>query len=62
MTTLTKKEFLALLDAAGLTPEQRDRFHTAFEQRHPEAHEAFLRWLQVPPADIAQVRQHAKGQ
>ncbi len=61
MTTLTKKDFLSLLDAAGLTPDQRDRFHAAFEQRHPEAHEAFLRWLQIDPAEVTKIRQHAKG-
>lgn len=56
MKTITKVQFVALLDAAGITDEQKRAFHAAFEQQQPEAHESFLVYLGVAPPEIARIR------
>ena len=40
----------------GLTEAQMRQWHILFEQRHPAQHQAFLEWLQIQPAEIAQIR------
>ncbi len=56
MKQITKSQFVALLDAAGITDAQKRAFHAAFEQQHPEAHESFLASLGIAPPEIAQIR------
>jgi hypothetical protein len=60
MKTLTKDQFVAVLDAAGITAEQKHQLHAAFEARHPQAHEAFLQWLGIPPAEIRTIREGSR--
>ena len=40
----------------GLTEQQMTDWHVAFERRHPEAHQAFLEWLGLPPDRIDAIR------
>lgn len=56
MKQITKDQFVGLLDSAGVTDQQKHQFHSAFEQRHPEAHADFLAWLGIPPAEIERIR------
>ena len=60
MKQLTKDQFLALLDSAGITDQQKHRFHAAFEERHPEAHATFLAALGIPPAEAEQIRARSR--
>ena len=59
MKKITKDQFVALLNDAGVTDAQKHKLHALFEARHPEAHEAFLQWLGVPPEDIRNIRAHS---
>ena len=56
MKKITKDQFVALLNDAGITDAQKHKLHALFEARHPEAHEAFLQWLGVPPDAIRTIR------
>ena len=56
MKKITKEQFVALLNDAGVTDAQKQKLHALFEARHPEAHEAFLQWLGVPPDAIRTIR------
>jgi len=60
MKTITKDQFVAVLNEAGITDAQKHRLHAAFEARHPQAHEAFLQWLGIPPVEIQAVRESAR--
>lgn len=60
MKTITKEQFAALLNEAGITDAQKHRLHALFETRHPQAHEAFLRWLGLPADDIHTIRENSR--
>lgn len=53
---VTKDQFVAILKDSGVSEAQMASLHRLFEQRHPEAHEAFLRHLQLSDAEVSQVR------
>ncbi len=53
---VTKDQFVALLRESGVTDAQMQALHQRFEQRHPEAHEAFLRHLQLDDAAVKEIR------
>lgn len=54
--TVTKDQFVAVLNDAGITDAQKQKLHAAFEQKHPEAHQNFLEYLGMPADQIAQIR------
>jgi len=60
MKNITKDQFVAVLDGAGMTDEQKRRLHTRFEQAHPEAHQGFLEYLGVPASEIHTIRERAR--
>lgn len=60
MKTITKDQFVALLNEAGITDAQKHRLHALFEARHPQAHEAFLRWLELPANAIRAIREKSR--
>ena len=58
--TVTKDQFVALLRESGISDAQMQSLHRLFEQRHPEAHEAFLRGLQIDEAHVKEIRQKSR--
>lgn len=60
MNHLTKDQFVAILEAAGITSGLREKFHAAFERQQPVAHQQFLEWLGLPSDAIAQVRARSR--
>lgn len=58
--TATKDQFVALLREAGISDTQMQTLHRLFEQRHPDAHDAFLRHLQIPDAEVNEIRQKSR--
>ena len=62
MKTITKDQFVALLNEAGVTDAQKPTLHARFEARFPEQHRAFLEYLGVPAAEINAIREHARKQ
>jgi crotonobetainyl-CoA:carnitine CoA-transferase CaiB-like acyl-CoA transferase len=60
MKTITKDQFVSLLNDAGITDAQKHKLHSAFEARHPRAHEAFLQWLGLPADAIQGIREKAR--
>ena len=61
MPAITKDQFVAVLDEAGVTEEQKRHFHAAFEKQHPQAHQAFLEWLGLSAAEVAKIREHSRS-
>lgn len=60
MKTITKDQFVALLDECGVTEQQKQKLHALFEKRHPDAHQGFLQYLGVPAGEIPQIREWAR--
>lgn len=56
MKTITKDEFVAVLNEAGITDAQKQKLHAAFEQRHPDAHQSFLEYLGLSAEQVARIR------
>lgn len=57
---VTKDQFVALLRESGVTEAQMQTLHRHFEARYPEAHEAFLRNLQLSDAEVSHIRQKSR--
>ena len=55
-TNLNKEEWVDLFRTVGLDDAAMDRWHRAFEQRAPEAHQSFLEWLNISAAEIDEIR------
>jgi hypothetical protein len=60
MRNVTKDQFIAVLNDAGITEEQKARLHAAFEKRYPEAHQSFLEWLGLPVDAVREIRSRSR--
>ncbi len=61
MPTITKEQFVAALDAAGVTTAQKERFHAELERHHPESHQKLLECLGIPESEIRGIRERSRG-
>ena len=52
-------EWIDMFRSVGLDEEQMSIWHREFEKRHPDAHEEFLRWLDLPVERIHEIRARA---
>jgi hypothetical protein len=50
-----------MFQALGLDEAAMVRWHTLFESRYPEGHQAFLEWLNITPQEIAAIRAHSRA-
>lgn len=62
MTFLSRRRFLGLFDLAGVTEEQRDRWHAAFERVAGDEHAAFLEFLGLSEQAADRVRRSAAAE
>ena len=60
MKKITKDQFVALLNEAGVSDSQKQRLHALFEQRHPEEHQSFLEFLGLQAKAIQEIREHSR--
>ncbi len=59
---ITKDKWVAIMEGAGLSHEQMERWHTEFERSAPEDHQEFLEFLHIPAEEIQRIRAwSAKG-
>ncbi len=56
MKTITKDQFVTLLNEVGVSEQQKQRLHSLFEQRHPDAHQHFLEYLGLAAGAIKEIR------
>lgn len=61
MKNVTKDQFVALLNEAGITDAQKAQLHAAFEKRYPEAHQSFLEWLGLPADAVRDIRSRSRS-
>jgi len=60
MKKITKDQFVALLNEAGISDPQKQHLHALFEQRHPDAHQSFLEFLGLSDEAVQEIRRHAR--
>jgi len=53
---ITKDKWVAIMEGAGLSHEQMERWHTEFERSAPEEHQEFLEFLHIPAEEISRIR------
>ncbi len=53
---VTVDQWTDMFRAIGLDDEDMHKWHAEFERRHPEGHQGFLEWLQLPAERIAAIR------
>jgi hypothetical protein len=55
-TAMDKASWVSLFRDIGLDEATMTQWHRLFEARHPEGHQAFLEWLQIPEDEIRTIR------
>ncbi len=58
---MTKEQWTNLFTDIGLSEAQMHDWHRAFERKHPEDHQAFLEWLNIPAGEIKDIRRKFAG-
>jgi len=53
---MTKEKWVAIMRGSGFTDDDMDRWHAEFEKSAPEEHQQFLKYLQIPQAEIRLIR------
>jgi MerR family transcriptional regulator, thiopeptide resistance regulator len=57
---ITKDKWIAIMEGAGLSHDQMDRWHMEFERSAPEDHQEFLEFLHIPADDIKRIREWSR--
>jgi hypothetical protein len=55
-THIKVDEWVALFREIGLDEATMKQWHRLFEARHPEGHQGFLEWLELPQPEIERIR------
>jgi DNA-binding transcriptional MerR regulator len=53
---ITKKKWVSIMKASGLTEADMHRWHAEFEKAAPEEHQEVLEFLHIPAAEIRTIR------
>lgn len=53
---VNKEQWVAMFKEIGLTDETMMKWHQVFEQRHPDGHAEFLKWLGISSEEIKKIR------
>ena len=53
---MNKEKWVLLFREIGLDEATMKQWHQAFEARYPDGHQSFLEWLNIPEAEIGQIR------
>jgi MerR family transcriptional regulator, thiopeptide resistance regulator len=58
---ITKEKWVSIMQAAGFSAADRERWHTEFERSAPAEHQEFLEFLHIPPDEIKLIREHSRA-
>ena len=56
-----KKSWVEMFEQIGLDDPTMKRWHAIFEQRSPERHDSFLRWLGLEADEVSHIRASSRG-
>lgn len=57
---MSRERFVTMLEAAGFTDEDMERWHAAFERSAPGEHQWFLEFLCIPDSEIRLIRERSE--
>ena len=57
---ITKDKWVGIMEGAGLSHEQMERWHVEFERAAPDEHQEFLEFLQIPADEIGRIREWSR--
>lgn len=55
-SVISKKRWVEIMHAAGLSEEDMHNWHVQFEKMEPDAHQEFLESLGIEAAEIKKIR------
>jgi DNA-binding transcriptional MerR regulator len=58
---VTKEKWVQIMQAAGFSSDQMQRWHAEFEKSAPEEHQEFLEFLHIPAEEIESIREWSRG-
>ena len=58
---VTKEKWVKIMQAAGFSKDQMQRWHAEFEKSAPEEHQEFLEFLHIPAEEIQSIREWSRG-
>ncbi len=58
---LDKAAWVEVLRSSGFSEKDMENWHKAFERTHPESHQQFLEYLQIPDDEINLIRKWSSG-
>lgn len=58
-SNVSKEEWVAMFREIGLDDKAMAQWHQLFEERHPQGHEGFLKWLGLSSAEINRIRKNS---
>ncbi len=50
------EQWVEMFRTIGLEEPDMQKWHAEFERHHPDGHQGFLEWLEMPAERIAEVR------
>lgn len=53
---MSKDDWVSLFRDVGLSDAQMQQWHRVFEAKHPDDHQGFLEWLDIPQNEIKAIR------
>jgi len=60
MPMVTKEKWVEIMQAAGLSKEDMQRWHAEFEKSAPQEHQEFLEFLHISPDEVKSIRQRSR--
>ncbi len=60
MSTMTVEQWKEVFRETGLSEDDMGRWHSCFEKKYPDGHQAFLEWLGLENSRIDKIRQASK--
>jgi DNA-binding transcriptional MerR regulator len=57
---ISKKRWVEIMQAAGLSEQGMRNWHIQFEKMEPDAHQEFLESLSIDPAEIQEIRKRSR--
>ena len=61
-SNLSVEQWVDMFRAIKLSETQMHQWHAEFEARHPDSHQSFLEWLNLPAEKIKEVRRSSAGE
>ena len=59
---MTKDKWVTIMKDSGFTEDDMHRWHRQFEKAAPSDHEEFLKFLHIPEAEVARIREWSRSE